>query len=129
MREGYGIMKKGLISLLVVAVLAFAAVVFADKAQPVYKQGDTVYVCACGESCPCKTMSRNEGKCSCGKALGKGVVSSVEGDKAMVKLDGKEIAFTTKAKYACNCGEGCKCDTISQNPGKCSCGKEMKKVE
>ncbi len=127
--KGDYIMKKGLISLLVAAVLAFAVVAFADKILPVYKQGDIVYVCACGESCACKTMSHNEGKCTCGKPLGKGVISSMKGDKAMVKLEGKEIAFTTKAKYACNCGDGCKCDTISQNPGNCTCGKEMKKVE
>jgi len=122
-------MKKGLISLLVAAVLAFAVIAFADKTLPVYKQGETVYVCACGEGCDCKTISRKEGKCSCGNALGKGVVSSVEGDTAMIKLDGKEIAFTTKAKHTCNCGEVCNCGTISQKPGKCSCGKEMKKVE
>jgi len=122
-------MKKGLISLFVAAVLACAVIAFADKALPVYKQGDTVYVCACGETCDCKTMSRNDGKCTCGKALGKGVITSMEGDKAMVKLEGKEIAFTTKAKYTCACGEGCNCDTISQKPGNCTCGKAMKKVE
>jgi len=32
-------------------------------------------------------------------------------------------------KYTCACGEGCNCDTISQKPGNCSCGKDMKKVE
>lgn len=122
-------MKKGLISLLVAAVLTFAVVALADKGLPVYKQGDAVFVCACGEGCDCKTMSRKEGKCSCGKALGKGVITSIEGDKAMVQLGEKEIPFTTKAKYTCDCGETCKCDTISQKPGKCSCGKEMKKVE
>ena len=122
-------MKKGLISLLVAAVLAFAVVAFADKGLPVYKQGETVYVCACGEGCDCKTMSRKEGKCVCGKALGKAVVTSVEGDKAMVKLEGQELSFTTKAKYTCNCGEACNCGTISQKPGKCVCGKEMKKVD
>ena len=113
-------MKKGLISLLVATVMAFAVVAFADKDLPVYKQGETVYVCACGEACDCKTMSRKAGKCSCDKDLGKGVITSVEG---------KELSFPTKAKYACDCGEACKCGTISQKPGKCSCGKEMKKVE
>jgi len=130
-RSGKGdeIMKKQLISLFVAAVLAFAVVALADKGLPVYKMGDTVYVCACGEGCDCKTMSRKEGKCSCGKALGKGVITSMDGDKAMVNLAGKDLSFTTKAKYVCDCGETCNCDTISQKPGKCSCGKEMKKVE
>jgi hypothetical protein len=73
-------------------------------------------------------MSRKEGKCSCGNALGKGTVSKAEGDKAVVKVGGKELNFITKAKYACACGDGCKCGTISQKPGKCGCGTEMKKV-
>jgi len=123
------IMKKGLISLLVTVVLACAVIAFADKGVPVFKQGDTVFVCACGEACDCKTMSRKEGKCTCGKALGKGEITSIEGDKAMVKLAGQELSFTTKAKFTCDCGEACKCGTISQKPGKCTCGKEMKKVE
>jgi hypothetical protein len=122
-------MKKGLISLLVATVMAFAVVAFADKTLPVYRQGETVYVCACGEACDCKTMSRKAGKCVCDKDLGKGVITSVKGDTAMVKLEGKELAFPTKAKYACDCGEACECGTISQKPGKCVCGKEMKKVE
>ena len=122
-------MKKGLISLLVAAVMAIAVVAFADKTLPVYKQGDAVYACACGEACECKTLSRNPGKCTCGKDLGKAVITSVKGGVAMVKLEGKELPFPTKAKYACDCGEACKCGTIGQNPGKCTCGKEMKKVE
>jgi len=27
--------------------------------------------------------------------------------------------------YVCSCGPDCSCDTISDNPGKCKCGKEM----
>jgi hypothetical protein len=121
-------MKKILISLFAVTLLLVAVVAFADKTLPVYKKGDSVYVCTCGDSCDCKTMSRKEGKCSCGNALGKGTVSKVEGDKAVVKVGDKELNFITKAKYACACGDGCKCGTISQKPGKCSCGTEMKKV-
>jgi hypothetical protein len=40
----------------------------------------------------------------------------------------KPMAFKTVAKYACACGPKCDCDTISQKPGKCPCGTEMKKV-
>jgi hypothetical protein len=127
--KGDGIMKNVLISLLVTAVLASAVIAFADKGLPVYKQGDAVFVCGCGEACDCKTMSRKEGKCTCNKPLVKGEITSMEGDKAMVKLAGGELPFTTKAKFTCDCGEACKCGTISQKPGKCTCGKEMKKVE
>ena len=122
-------MNKTLISLFVASMMLVAVVAFADRTLPVFKNGDTVYVCTCGDSCPCMTMSRKEGKCACGNPLGKGVVSSVEGDKAVVKVDGKDLNFVTKAKYACACGEGCNCGTISQKPGKCACGTEMKKVE
>ena len=27
--------------------------------------------------------------------------------------------------YVCNCGDDCKCDTVSTKPGKCSCGKKL----
>ncbi len=121
-------MKKILIALLAASLLLVAIVAFADKTLPVYKKGDSVYVCTCGDSCDCKTMSRNAGKCSCGNALGKGVVSKVAGDKAVVTVDGKELNFITTAKYACGCGDGCNCGTISQKPGSCSCGTEMMKV-
>jgi len=121
-------MKKIMISLLVASLLLITVSAFADKTLPVFKKGDAVYVCSCGDSCDCKTMSRKDGKCSCGKALGKGIVSNVEGDKAVVKVGGKNLNFITKAKYACGCGDGCTCGTISQKPGKCGCGTEMKKV-
>jgi hypothetical protein len=122
-------MKKTLISLFVTSMLLVAVFAFADKTLPVFKKGDTVYVCTCGNDCPCMTMAHKEGTCACGKPLGKGVVSSVDGDKAVVKVDGKDMNFISKAKYACACGEGCNCGTISQKAGKCACGTEMKKVE
>ncbi len=30
--------------------------------------------------------------------------------------------------YACNCGQACNCDTLSRNPGKCTCSKDMVKA-
>ncbi|HIJ82462.1 MAG TPA: hypothetical protein HPP76_12215 [Desulfuromonadales bacterium] len=121
-------MKRVMITLFAASLVLVAVFAFADKELPVFKKGDSVYVCTCGDGCDCKTMSRNKGKCSCGKALGKGEVTSVEGDKSVVKVDGKEFNLNNKAKYACGCGEACTCGTISQKPGKCSCGSEMKKV-
>lgn len=121
-------MNKVLICLFAASLMMMSAIAFADKTLPVFKKGEAVYVCTCGDSCDCKTMSRKEGTCSCGKALGKGSVSRVEGDKAVVRVAGKDLNFITKAKYACACGDGCSCGTISQKPGKCGCGNNMKKV-
>jgi len=123
-------MKKGIIAIVVALTFALAAsVVYADKELPVYKKGDAVYVCACGESCDCMTMSRKAGQCSCGNEMAKTEVDKVEDGKIYVKVKGKVQTFPAKAKYACACGDGCKCGTVSQKPGKCSCGTEMKKVE
>jgi hypothetical protein len=36
-----------------------------------------------------------------------------------------EEAAKNPAYYVCNCGADCKCDSISSEPGKCSCGKDM----
>jgi hypothetical protein len=54
----------------------------------------------------------------------------VEAGKATFKAAGweKERVFKTVGKYMCACGPECKCDTISQNPGNCTCGKKMKKI-
>ena len=125
-------MKKIILVATIIFAIAFVAVSFAGgKAKMDLKVGDEVYACDCGEGCPCKTMSRNPGKCTCDKDLVKAKVMSVEGDKAMLKAENwdKERAFKTTGKYMCDCGPGCNCDTISQNPGKCGCGKEMKKVK
>jgi hypothetical protein len=122
-------MKKGIIAIVVALTFALAASVYADKELPVYKKGDAVYVCACGAGCDCMTMSRKAGKCSCGNEMAKTTVEKVDAGKIFVKVKGKELTFPTKAKYACACGEGCSCGTVSQKPGNCSCGTEMKKVE
>ncbi len=34
-------------------------------------------------------------------------------------------ADKSKVYYVCNCQDDCKCNTISKEPGKCSCGKEL----
>ena len=31
--------------------------------------------------------------------------------------------------YACNCGEGCDCKTLSRLPGKCGCGNDLVKAK
>ncbi len=106
-----------------------AAMAGSHEGKMSLKVGDEVYVCNCGEKCPCDTMARKEGKCTCGADMVKGKVTKVEKDKAMVMVGGKERAFSTTGKYTCACGPGCDCDMISQNPGKCVCGADLKPVE
>jgi hypothetical protein len=119
-------MKKVLI-LMVVFTLAFVTFAVADKTKMKVKVGDELYVCACGEGCPCDTMSRNAGQCTCGKDLAKTKVTKVEKGKITVESRGKP--FISAGKYACDCGPDCKCDTISQNSGNCTCGKKMVEVK
>ena len=94
------------------------------------KVGDEVYADNC-KGCACQMISKMPGKCPCGEDLVKAKVMKVEGDRVMLKADSwdKERPFKTTGKYACPCGSDCKCETISQEPGKCPCGMEMKKVE
>ena len=119
-------MKKLLI-LTIMFSFIFAALAFADKTEMTAKVGDQLYVCGCGEGCKCDTMSRNTGKCACGKDLVKSKVTKVE--KGKITMDVRKTPFVSIGKYACACGPDCKCDTISQNPGNCSCGKPMMEVK
>jgi hypothetical protein len=50
-------------------------------------------------------------------------------EKVKVGGWGKPGVFKTMAKYACACGPKCDGDTISQKPGKCPGGTEMKQVK
>jgi len=111
--------------MLAVGGLAFAAE--AEKTNP--KVGDTYYVCNCPPGC-CETISSKEGQCDCKKPLVKATVTKVGDGKASFKLEGqeKEKEFKTAGLYVCDCPDGCKCNTISDKPGKCGCGKEMKKL-
>ncbi len=34
-------------------------------------------------------------------------------------------ADKSKVYYVCNCADDCKCNTISKEPGKCTCGKDL----
>jgi len=100
-----------------------------SEAQPAYKAGDTVYVCGCGAGCDCGTVSSKEGTCVCGKALIKTKITKVEKGKLYYMVNGMEMSAPATGKYACSCGAGCPCKTISQKPGKCACGQVMEKVK
>ena len=119
-------MKKVLIFAIVFS-LALSAVVLADKTKMVAKVGDELYVCACGEGCPCDGMSRNPGQCTCGKDMVKTKVTKVE--KGKITVESRKKPFMSVGKYVCDCGPDCKCDTISQNPGNCTCGKKLVEVK
>lgn len=34
-------------------------------------------------------------------------------------------SMTGQTVYTCACGDGCNCNTVATEPGKCSCGKEL----
>ncbi|NJD56617.1 MAG: hypothetical protein FIA94_09475 [Nitrospirae bacterium] len=126
-------MKKVILLTAVVFMAAVVALAYAgSSAKMDLKVGDEIYACNCGADCPCNTMSRSaSSKCTCGKDTVKAKVMKIDGDIAMLKAEtwDKERPFKMTGKYMCDCGAECKCDTISQNPGKCACGKDMKKVQ
>ena len=124
-------MKKAILLVAAIFVLAMVAGAFTANPKPVFKVGQEVYVCNCGEKCDCFTISKKEGKCTCGKEMVKAKVTAVEKGKVMVQGAGweKPRPFNSLAKFACACGDKCDCDTISQKAGKCVCGKEMAAVK
>jgi hypothetical protein len=124
-------MKNWFVVLMTVVAVGMAGLTMAavEKGMITLKAGDKINVCGCGAGCPCETMSRKEGKCTCNKDLVKATVTRVEEGKMFVMLNGKEQAFKTTGKFQCACGPKCDCDTISQKPGKCSCGKALEEVK
>jgi len=124
-------MKRALVVFSMAFVMAMVVFSFAaEKGKLDLKVGEERYVCNCGEKCACKTISMNQGKCTCGNDMVKAKVVKVEKGKASFKAEGwkQERSFKTIGKYACNGSPDCKCGTIGQNPGKCTCGVEMKKI-
>jgi hypothetical protein len=123
-------MRKTISALVVIFSLVLVGSLFAAESHKLdLKVGDQLYVCGCGKSCDCDTLAKKPGKCVCGKPLVKGTVTKVDSGTAVIKTKKGEQTFKTVGLYACACGKGCNCGTISQKPGKCVCGKPMKKVE
>ena len=114
-------------------------------------QGSTViYWCACGPECKCNTVSLKPGKCSCGKEMVGGHVVFMEGNTALActcgptctcKIDPndhtkcgcnkpvKKINLEGTGLYFCNCKGSCGCNTISDKPGACKCGMELRQAK
>lgn len=124
-------MRKSIVAgLFLVAALCLASFTVAGMTAGSLKAGDTVYVCPCGESCACKTISDAAEKCRCGKDLAKATVVRVEGESAVVSVGGKEQTFALGGKGCGNCDKkmpGCaNCDKKMQKPGCANCNKGAK---
>jgi hypothetical protein len=125
-------MKRFAAFSVMLAFLALSCAAFAvtpENPKISLKVGDEVYACACGASCPCKSLSKQEGKCTCNKDMVKSKVIKIEGDTAVINVNGKDETFPLKGKFVCGCGASCPCDYVSQSPGKCSCGKDLIKAK
>ena len=125
-------MKRFLIfGLALLFTMVFAGAALAEAGKMDLKVGDAVFACNCGADCPCQTMAKKPGNCTCGKAMVEAKVTKVEDGMAYLQAQGweKPRPFKMMGKYACDCGSSCDCNTVSQNPGKCVCGKDLKKVE
>ncbi|HLD46441.1 MAG TPA: hypothetical protein VJA64_01360 [Desulfobaccales bacterium] len=85
MKKFVQIMLVTLLSLMMAGV-AFAA----TPGKMDLKVGEEVYVCNCGPSCPCHTMSMKEGDCTCGNKMVKAKVTKVDKDMTYVKAEGWE---------------------------------------
>jgi hypothetical protein len=124
-------MKRILVfGLALILTMIFSGAAVAESGKMDLKAGDSIYACNCGADCPCNTMARKPGKCVCDKEMVLAKVTKVEDGKAYLQAQGweKPLVFKTVGMYACDCDPKCDCNTISQKPGKCVCGKELKKV-
>lgn len=122
--------KLFMLSLAMIFTIGTAAAVSAESPRGVrsFETGGEAYFCQC-DGCTCDTLSNNPGQCTCGVELVKGKVKSVAEDgRATVDINGKEKTFKNKGKFTCACPPSCTCNTISQNPGNCTCGKAMKEI-
>ena len=110
-------MKKFVqIMLVTLLSLMMAGVAFAvTPGKMDLKVGEEVYVCNCGPSCPCHTMSMKAGDCTCGNKMVKAKVTKVDKDMTYVKAEGweKPRGYNTQGKYMCACGPSCNCGTIT----------------
>jgi len=125
-------MKKIVVMLIAVS-LVVAGYVMADNMKSGkldLKAGDTIYACNCGDSCPCKSLSRTETNCTCDKKMVKATVAKVDGDKVMLTAAGwdKERAFPTKGKYACAAARAATAKRSARTRASAPAAREMAKV-
>ncbi len=108
--------------------VGLAAAVYAEGEKFAAKVGDSIYVCACGAACKCGTLSSSEGSCGCGRNMVKATVSKVDAERVYYSVEGKELSAPIMGEYRCDCGN-CRCNAVSQKPGRCGCGGKMIKVQ
>ena len=76
--------------------------------HPLKLEGDMVLACSCSGDCKCAFDAKDPAKCGCGKPI-------------------RKVALKGSGLYYCACGGTC-CVTISDKPGMCKCGKDLKKA-
>lgn len=145
------LLPKTLFVLALFALLAAWASLQPASSVAEEARNDVLYTCNCGPECKCNTVSTKPGKCACGAPLKWGHVLRVEGDEAILcqcaegcKCTGldpkdptkcmcgnpvKRISLKGSGIYFCNCGGSCSCNTVSDKPGKCKCGMDLKKAD
>jgi hypothetical protein len=114
-------------------------------------RSDVLYTCNCGAECKCNSASTKPGNCKCGKPMAWGHVIRIEGDQAVLCMCGegcqckgldpkdstkcncgtpvKKVSLKGTGVYFCNCGGSCECNNVSDKPGKCNCGMDLKRVD
>lgn len=108
------------IAILFIVIGSFQVLSAADKYMDI-QTGDEIYACNCGKDC--QSMAKVPGNCTCGVKMVKARVVKSGGDKAILISDdwGRMKIFKLIGNYSCS-----SCGMVSQNPGYCCCGVEMK---
>lgn len=138
MRRYFPISTLGVLSLAAIVAFVCVGYVMAGGVEKLeLKAGQKYFVANCGKEYRCNAVSTIPGKCPCGKDMVEAtavkvdpirtwrIPVTVEGGTARFKAEGwaTEREFDIIAKYRCATG---RCKMISQIPGKCACGEDMK---
>ncbi len=121
-------MRKSCIGLLAfIVVIGLCRLSSASDKYFDAQAGDEVYACNCGKDCACQGMAKKPGNCACGREMVRARIVRSAGDSAILISDawGGMRTFKTVGRYSCNCPDG-NCGMVSQQPGNCHCGVEMK---
>jgi len=140
-----------MLTVVLLTALLFISLSTDGSAAAEEERQDVLYTCNCGPACKCNTVSTKPGACTCGAPLKWGHVIKIEGNEAILcqcaegcKCSGlnaedpskcacgtpvKRMSLEKTGIYFCNCGGSCTCNTVSDKPGTCKCGMELKRVD